>query len=471
MRIPICTVNLRSVTPSLVGGYDAQAYHEKLRIVEPFRLTELKGQMRWIGRALIAGASLDAYGLLDITNVKLILGRILGTAEEPEVHSSPVHMAVVKENSRVLQVVRKGKYDVWQEMTIPRAKELFYVNARREIPRVSLLLLNKRSVTLIWYDNVSLKMYATPYYYNKLNSLEKALFWVILFMMLTLKGLGKASRRGFGSLSFRIEDSYGHLHDLFKDVSDSEGELLIEYFTRHYLDEYAGVELLNILKLLINSSKRIARRVVEETKPKSGTNIPFLPIMARNLFEIDLISLRRSAYLSSLRGPALPMNMPGWFTALHFIGVLTKRQDWRRAYGGDPRMPSLSDKLRASLKWFLGLPRRVGSSGYIESCPPCERRASPLLFHVIQANDRSATLTVCKQISYDWPQKLIWSPGPKKRIQKLSISIRPGKASLNVTYAPQNLRLPNKIDLTLINTEINKAITALGGRSLDKIKI
>jgi CRISPR type III-B/RAMP module RAMP protein Cmr1 len=56
----ILTLELRNITPTIIGGYKATTFSPSLGIAERFRVSELKGVWRWWFRALAAGALWDA---------------------------------------------------------------------------------------------------------------------------------------------------------------------------------------------------------------------------------------------------------------------------------------------------------------------------------------------------------------------------------------------------------------------------
>lgn len=367
----LARLTIESIGPISLGGYDTRVKRTigPVTITEAFRLGSLKGVWRWWTRAYIAGAAWD-LSLNEVDEATRRVNELLGSTERAS-----------KFGLRLADppIVTDSKYDDFR-----RAKR---------IPRIGLLLMGRRGRQReeVYYRTFyrGLRAELEVYERKQISSTKRKLAFGSLITALKLGGIGKASRRGFGSFSVKIDNTHQDIEDLVKFSREIE--------TGEFNCIKKGLE--GLIKKTYEEAKSLVREGRKGlTTAKSLSQRGPLP-------QIPSISINANAFslylLSSSEVPAdqllfqigrSTLRIEGGSIVAHLIGV-----------GGKPRDPA-----EKPLAWLLGLPRRYRRrTGYL--C--VERRASPLLFSLISRNIASVTLIM----SLDWPERLKW----KGRMEKI----------------------------------------------------
>jgi CRISPR-associated protein Cmr1 len=324
---PLLKVKFWNSSPLLLGGYDTESKHEFQG--EELRPTSLKGVWRWWFRAVL-GATLWRDGIKDedfINNLRKKEGAILGTTEGKATASKIV----------IRSFTSKVCYDFAEKI--------------QDLPRIRYLLLKKKDITFIKdiAGIIELKVFSYKDEKPEYEDIRRASGSFIISLLLS--GLGKGSRRGFGSLDFDvIEDTAGMFLNLKSENIDAE------------------------------TIKMILRSLIPASESK---NPPPIPLLAPGHFE--LLYLKHNNVMKMLQD----------------IQNFTLRTGRMRVLGRD----SLRDQLTG---WILGLPRSAMPKGRIESGyyikgGKIARRASPLIVSV-----HKTYASVCIFKSRDWPHPILW---------------------------------------------------------------
>jgi CRISPR type III-B/RAMP module RAMP protein Cmr1 len=384
----ILTLELRNITPTIIGGYKATTFSPSLRIAERFRVSELKGVWRWWFRALAAGALWDAYGSVNENCVKESVRAVLGST---------------KTSSKfILQTYPKK-----EESPKPLARDT-------SLPlRLSLLMRkkdrDKRDIENVRYYEAgdleySLKLFKQPGMELKGDELRTGIG--SLLTALTFQGVGAITRRGFGAWEIKVcEDCVGERY---------AGELEDYIRTIDELNRVKSHEAAReiIKKLVRLASNDFSRFMGVSGAERSGAtkDIPPFPLvsMDSNIFRFSIRYVRASSSMDLLTK----------------IGVATLKATWKRRL----RRPSHSSEIHT---WILGLPRGqkiisrdkgVQKHGYMVDyqIPEFGRRPSAIAIHPLKRLSNDGWICLLYGfLSRDWPEVLYHVSLERRRVERL----------------------------------------------------
>ncbi|MCX8205286.1 MAG: type III-B CRISPR module RAMP protein Cmr1 [Candidatus Nezhaarchaeota archaeon] len=376
-------IRATALTPISMGGYDQQVEHEvdRRRLLEPPRPTSIRGVWRWWARAIAAGVAFDE-GLDEVRAAIEVSNELLGFAGDRGASRSKFQITSVSDSTpRLIDLSRDPRY--------------------RNIPRVRLL----RGARCTAYDagyRFSVEVRAL----SKDEDEVRAGFYTLLCSLM-LSGVGKMSRRGFGSLSMSIEGDLDELGEWRKVISNVAKA-----------DEQAAMEgVRRAIDMARGAVEPLAPRL--ERKPESGA-LPKIPSVAKEPIESMGRLVPAKVYLATWRvDPA---------ESLMCIGNICTRAAFFSSASGE-RMPSLPCKLlkishprdqpedeyvESNPVCILGLPRSVMGTGYRIVDKDVSRRASPIIFKVL-ASQRGQTLVLATTlVSSDWPREVEWRRGRRR---------------------------------------------------------
>jgi len=401
---------LESISPISLGGYDTKMTRNigGVQIEEPFRLSSLKGVWKWWMRAYVAGAAFDSG--FDEKNQKIktaeIVNNLLGSTEL----ASSIGVKVLKTT-----------YDLYKP------------KKWKEIPRLAQM----RIKGIERYFALNLHAEVEIYERTALTYPEERLLFGSLLTALKLGGLGKISRRGFGSLKVTIKNKSNEaIKDLTEIIKCIEQETNLN-------------KLEPLVKVLIKGTYNTAEELLKTTRGKSKPK-NILP-------SIPCISLKNKlAFSLYLIKPLMQMSVED---LLLIIGQSVLRAGGRIPRGNlYAKEASITAKLigvekdplnmhvNKPLALFLGLPRKgktkTEKTGYLTN----KRRASPLIFSLLNNSIISLTL----MFSSDWPEEqikwkgVLWKKKDKRIIgikDRIYKNVKLDKRTLKVSFDSEEMKL------------------------------
>jgi CRISPR type III-B/RAMP module RAMP protein Cmr1 len=436
-RLPIETL-----TPISLGGYDTKMSRQigKVKIDEILRPSSIKGVWRWWTRAYLAGAAHDAQHRTE--DILEVVGALLGTTREQasasrlilrvdvsrtkvkdaensfnDIERIPRLMLLYAKEIGVLRRIRRQEErrpiqpliqalrELQDEKGYPLEEVIKMVESRRFNDAVSLFkekVLSDFKHTFKQIEGV-LEVYERSSSTLTLNRDEVTLALGSLLTALKLGGLGKNSRRGFGSCSIRFNEEFflnGQASKLIEALKLIENESAIN-------------KVKEGIRQLVNETYTAALRVIG-----AGENVvlgerafPKIPSITRNSKAFKLL-LFTNKKLDEIGGSLVRTSQAPRNLVREIIGIKF------------PQQP-----LRKPLAWVLGLPRsariRGRKTGYFipEGRDGEEegRRASPLIFSKLNRNIWVLTL----MFSTDFPAK-IKSKGRGRRDYWINFNPRTG---------------------------------------------
>jgi len=196
---------------------------------------------------------------------------------------------------------------------------------------------------------------------------------------LMLSGLGKASRRGFGTFRFEMEnDQTGAFTEIFRGYHVGNVEETLR----------------KIIKMTYNSAKKLIGKSQFTRQSEEAPPIPSLTLSKRMngtpIFEL-MVAKGKSAD-----------------EAIRDINDFCTRPMRLTKMG--TRFIAQDNITEQRIAWVLGLPRNQRGTGYFSSV---ERRTSPFIFAA-----HSGWLSASIFLSKDWPPKIMWKGGRGGRIER-----------------------------------------------------
>ncbi len=368
---------VRVDTPMFIGGYSGDAVQRVngVTIVETLRPPTVKGVWRWWATAFAAAAAYSR-GYDEVFASNMLLEYVFGGTEIFK-QCSPIQIEV-EELSRV-------SYSNLIE--VPRDRRL------ANVPRVKLMTLGgKRYRAIPPGTKYRIIMYVREDYSNNKEFLKFVLSTFVT--ALTFKGFGKASARGFGSLTLenlRVEPGYRKYFPSLADFSHGKvfGSVSDELVVKS-VEELRRVNALNFVsegldaakKLLDEAISKLGGGVASRLQRRYRVDAPVVRAIAKNFYMARIVRFGRVDV----------------YRLLYCINECVYQPN-RRGHA-----PLRKHELTA---WVLGLPRRVGKTGYSFTGI---RRASPIVFSVHSVNN-GVYMTVSAFASADWPQKITWKGG------------------------------------------------------------
>ncbi len=364
---PLTTeLEVKIETPLSVGSYDPYRVDELWYL----RPTSIKGVWRWWARTIVAGVLHDR-GLLNSGNGLRLVSQIvsekmgLGSTEKPSLFKLAVE--VKKEPEHLKEDYLKN----FQRYKLLSKRE----GAKPQFVRGGIF-----SIKLEPLGDVEGK---------------EAAIWSLL-VALTLSGIGKGSRRGFGCLNI---------------ISLKSDELRAKW-------NLANPES---LRTLLERAYESVSRLVEEGRGRAE-GLPQIPALSKAVINGNYVS--QVCVVSRVRLE----DLHNFFLRSHRTKVLM---------GSFSAMDTLRQKWEG---WILGLPRsqkkkeresrreekeeemqKEEETGYIITDKDIVRRASPFILSYHEKT--GGVLTVLT--SRDWPKRLEWRSGNEK--ESISIGIDDAK--------------------------------------------
>jgi len=410
----LAKLTLEGISPISLGGYDTQMSRRisGIQIEEPFRLSSLKGVWKWWMRAYVAGAAFDSgFDEEDQkTKTKEIVNNLLGSTKS----ASLIGIKALKITYNLYKIKKWKEIPRLAQMRIKGIERCFASDLHAEIE------IYKR--TALTYQ-------------------EERLLFGSLLTALKLGGLGKISRRGFGSLKVTIEKSSETIKDLTEIIKCIEQETDL-----NKLEPY--------IKVLMKETRNAADELLKTIKAKPKSVIPSIPsISLENKLAFSLYLIK----------PLMRMSVED---LLLIIGQSTLRAGGRiRGSQLYAKKASITAKLTGveknplnmhvdkPLALFLGLPRkgkteikRLGikeETGYLTN----KRRASPLIFSLLNNN---GIISLALIFSSDWPEEQIkWKGVSWKKKDRNIIgikdrkykSVKLDKDTLRVSFNDEEMKL------------------------------
>ena len=346
-------------TPMSLSGYDPAEVDTRFYV----RPTSLKGVWRWWARAIAGGVlyergcltarrGRDTYMELDrraAERVSRAVGIALGlgyAGEEGEAAQSRFKLAV--RPSRPPSVPRDTRGQA-------------HVGGRPvELQRFKLLGLSRRPIKYVLGGEIDIEVEA--------RGVDRRVFEAaldVLYVALTLQGLGKGSRKGLGSLDVEVRGDY----------------------------------TAKPLKEALDSAVEKAGELIGDRCGPPPDDLPPIPVVSRHTVggrPVSEVYTIRDLHFEDLHN---------FFSRPHRARVLAGHY-------------SALDPFRRSLNaWVLGLPREQRGTGY-RMPRTVKRRASTIMvtYHQrhVPAGGQAGFLTVLR--SGDWPAQLEWVGGGRRTI-------------------------------------------------------
>ena len=396
----IATLQIRTITHTLIGGYNASPYSIQLNLSEFPRVQEFKGLWRWWFRALIGGVlwesglrgnelkektiktSMDALGSLKSAS-KLILNVNLDLKEWESRFKKIKNIPTEKVSfSEVIPSCENKKCASFSFSPIPPRLLLLQMGLPQEVagsriscfePRASLSLTLKRRPT------------------SNISRLEEKVALEALCLSLIFGGIGAITRRGFGATYVEAINGCDN-EDIKKDIKEPVEKIFKE-----------GDE--ETLRNFIDQVMEDARDLLRVGSSETLQELPDFPILSsqNKIFrwtsrklkleedkEVDGI-LQKMGYEDTEA-----MRLLAW------LGYSTMKAAWKI---NNNKHPTDSDFNFHT--WILGLPREVGGTGYKPVDEKYNRRVSSISLKPLRRmNNGSWDIMVYGFVSRDWPKKI-----------------------------------------------------------------
>ncbi|NPA69414.1 MAG: type III-B CRISPR module RAMP protein Cmr1 [Crenarchaeota archaeon] len=330
----ILEITLKNETPLFLGSYDAQFHPE-----DAFRAQSLKGLWRWWTRAYIAGALFEK-NRLDFDILGKLVSNILGGTE----NCSKLRIACSYEIRSEERPVRRVSIENREIRILANNEEINddYIRYNGiEAQRVRLLA-RGREISYIVADNLSVTV--ELWEYRELGVNELNLCVGSLLSALILDGLGKMSRRGYGT--FRIDSV-----KQFKNIDIIDKIFIVNN----------QIDICKLVKETLDRAHRyIEEKGIREKRERGGAKLPKIDLVTGkflenripifSIYEVKGINWRSNELLLALHNFfARPFrSSKGDVCQDHGIAVT-----W------------CDDIRREKVAWFLGLPRHQKSRNVI----------------------------------------------------------------------------------------------------------
>lgn len=382
----LAEVELKTLTPSLLGGYDTGSYSYTLGedFHEVPRPPAIKGCLRWWLRALLAGALWEAG-----KSEKVILegeagkrvGRIFGTTYPPE-ESSISKILLHVDGSEFIPTLPKPVED-----SIPRLKLLIQGYGRgRKNWRLS-----------CFPEGLKFKLSFYLWPKSKLEKEEReTVMWTIALYSI-FGGIGAMTRRGFGALGLAKEPSF------FKEVLSN----FLDY------DKITS----ELIKETVEKALESAHKLLG-TSPGKREGTPPFPVLVRSddEFKTEIKEVKA-------RNPVDLLVKLGNCT----LKVKWKKRIQERGYPYDTWILGLPRKGKLRLPRKGKTPPRYLDTGYIVKGEH-ERRAGAICLKPLARKGENWKILVYGFLSSDWPPKIEhhsakprwgdWEPLQPKSVEK-----------------------------------------------------
>lgn len=300
-------LDLESVTPVRIGGYNAKPYSSKLDILESIRAQSIKGMWRWWARALISGVLIGLGksppdGISELS--RLFLDPLLGST---------------KSASKIIIHLNLHDDSVSQQLGF---KDL------ESIPRIRLIGIGKRDEenrNEVYLNNLKFSIELIKR--CKISHAEENFAYSSLVLAFLLGGLGSIVNRGFGRFKVSISKHQEDQRELDRLYSSKNQNEVTERL-RYIIEKFAGYAREYL--------ERECSQELNKLKPWMKGALPPYPSIvtwgpARTAFRCEAILITDD-----------------WKNALKCIGDATLKAKWKANY----RESGMSYHT-----WILGLPR------------------------------------------------------------------------------------------------------------------
>jgi CRISPR type III-B/RAMP module RAMP protein Cmr1 len=393
----IATLQIRTITHTLIGGYNASPYSIQLNLPEFPRAQEFKGLWRWWFRALIGGVlwesglrgnelkertiktSMDVLGSLKSVS-KLILNVNLDfegwKSRFKKIKNIPTEKVSF---SKVIPSCENKKCASFSFSPIPPRLFLLQMGLSQEVagsriscfePGTSLSLTLKRRPRRTL---------------SSISKLEEKVALEALCLSLIFGGIGAITRRGFGATHIDAindcdyEDIKGPVEKIFKEGDEETLRNFIDQVmkdTRGLLQVGSSEALQELPDFpILSSQNKIFRWTLWKLKLEEDREVD--GILQRMGYE-DIEAMRLLAWL----------------------GYSTVKAAWKINNNKRPTDPDFNFHT-----WILGLPREVGGTGYKPVDEKYNRRVSSISLKPLRRMDNGSwDIMVYGFVSRDWPE-------------------------------------------------------------------
>ncbi|MEM1632253.1 MAG: type III-B CRISPR module RAMP protein Cmr1 [Thermofilum sp.] len=385
----VCSLELRAVTPLLIGGYDTFTSHGDLGR-EGLRPLSVKGVWRWWARVLVSAAIHRRFGKFpSLEGADRVVAKVLGTTRGRA--SSSKYQIVVTELDATS--VSLGRY--------------------REVARLKLLELGgRRRVSSDIILGRGSRFRIGLYRQANTSPSEDAFAVASLLLALTFGGVGKATSRGFGKLApIQLSCDMAEVRGIFNDLKRlSDGGRVLSG-TRLQTDL-----VIEIVKRIMNSCVGLAAPLVEGAESAARYEYPLIETPEEGYYRVLVANRLFSEDLDALQAIGRATLKLYW-KALGFVKKGdSPRNAVRRAW-------SLTGE--AYHTWILGLPRgqkpeEGRRTGYWAEMgkrdPERIRRRSPVIFVPMEISIGSRYYVIVLGFkTFDWSKVVLSRWGPRGR--------------------------------------------------------
>jgi len=307
----LCEIDVETITPLLIGGYDGKTYHDDKLGSESLRAASIKGVWRWWARALIAAAMVKKHGKCPryLNVVDSYVSKIFGSTQEQSKYSIAV----------TPQRLNKSSYDVIERLS--------------DVPRIKLL----REMRRERFIKPGIRFKITVYRTRDTNPIEDQFAVWSLITSLIFDGVGKATSRGFGKLKINrinVRGDFMELEEVIRKLYSSNSHKDIE----------------NHLKEVINYAINSAEKFEIDDKYLSSTLEPSIeiPLIDERLMILEIPRSQFRDYISVLKviGNA---SLKLYYKAIRYVKKKISIYEAKRR--------SFVESGKNIHTWILGLPR------------------------------------------------------------------------------------------------------------------
>jgi CRISPR type III-B/RAMP module RAMP protein Cmr1 len=269
----LCEIDVETITPLLIGGYDGKTYHGNTLSSETLRATSIKGVWRWWARALIAAAIVKKLGKYPryLNIVDSYLSKIFGSTQKQSKYS----IAITNSS--------KSEQNIYDD--IENNKSL------SKVPRIKLLKMRKE-MSREQFIKPGIRFQIVIYRIRDTNNIENQFAIWSLIMSLIFDGIGKATSRGFGKLKINRVNVMGEFMELEEVI-----QKLYSSNTHEDIRKY--------LKEVINNAVNSAEKIVENLKinDKDLSEEPYIeiPLIDERLMILEVPNKRFEDYINVLK--------------------------------------------------------------------------------------------------------------------------------------------------------------------------
>ncbi|MEM0050195.1 MAG: type III-B CRISPR module RAMP protein Cmr1 [Candidatus Bathyarchaeia archaeon] len=329
-------IDLESVTPVRIGGYNAQPYSSKLDLLESIRAQSIKGVWRWWARALISGVLIGLGksppdGISELSS--LFLDPLLGST---------------KSASKITILLNLQDDSVSQQLGF---RDLTF------IPRIRLIGIGKRD------EENKNEVYPSSLKFSielikrcEISHVEEKFAYSSLVLAFLLGGLGSIVNRGFGRFKVSISKHQEDQRDLDRLYSSKNQNEVTERL-RSIIEKFAGYAR-EYLEGECSQELNKLKPWIKGALPPYPSIVTWGPAQSSFRCEAVLIT-------------------DNWRNALQCIGDATLKAKWKANH----RESGMSYHT-----WILGLPRLQARTqkGYKFEYNKAVRRQSAIGFSVLK---------------------------------------------------------------------------------------